>query len=353
MRDGLWTKGLVIGIAMLFVGVSVLQQIQTPLKAGLTDGLIGYWNFNEGSGSVAHDSSGNGYDGNLYGATWTTGKYGSALEITNTSYVGDISSSFDNSITTAFTVAAWIKWYGPSSYPHNCIIFDGRGEPSLGQGFLFYIDPGSHQLGFWLNQDLPGSDILSISTLPIGSWTHVAVVFDHSSNVCRWYINGNLDNTHTIPNAYIQSPVQPFIGSNHWAPIDGNWAPLNGVLDEVRIYNRALSKNDIKQLCNQRLPANNPPNKPTTPTGPNTGIINTAYIFTTTTKDPNGNLVYYKWSWGDGSVSDWIGPYDSGILTNASHTWIKKGIYQIKVKAKDIFNAESAWSDTLKITISR
>jgi len=254
----MWTKGLVFGIIMLFVAINVTSSVSSTFAelkgelsekslVPLTEGLIGYWNFNEGSGSVAHDSSGNGYNGNIYGATWTTGKYGSALEIKDTSYVGDISPSYDDSITTALTVAAWIKWYGPSSYPHDCIIFDGRGNP--GQGFIFRIDSWSanNKLLFWLNDDAGVQKCRSISLIPIGSWTHVAAVFDHSSNICHLYINGNLDNTSTITQAFSQSGYEPLIGNNHF--LDGKWAPFNGIEDEIRIYNRALSDNEIKQLA--------------------------------------------------------------------------------------------------------
>jgi hypothetical protein len=55
--------------------------------------------------------------------------------------------------------------------------------------------------------------------------------------------------------------------------------------------------------------------------------------------------------WGDGTSSDWSGPIESGEEFNASHTWSSKGNYEIKVKAKDIYGAESSWSDPLPITM--
>jgi hypothetical protein len=360
MRDDLWIKGLVVGIILLFVGTSVLPSISgnqgkttkngqdSPKTLGLTGDLIGYWKFDEGSGSIAHDSSGNGLNGNINGSTqWTTGKNGSALEITGTGFVGDISSSYDDSITTAFTVAAWVKWYGPPAYPHHNLIFDGRG--SYDNGFVFYINMFSGKLEFNLNQ--PGSVCQSISTIPIGSWTHVAVVFNDSSDVCRFYINGNLDNTVTTTFTYYNSDFVPAaIGNSLWAPGDGNWAPFTGILDEVYLYKKALSTHEIERLAGV-VSVNHNPNTPSTPSGKKLGKINVDYAYTTKTTDVDEDPLYYLWDWGDGTTSGWLGPYGSNVTADAIYKWTTKGSHKIKVKAMDLFGAESPWSDPLPITM--
>ncbi|HEC80947.1 MAG TPA: PKD domain-containing protein [Thermoplasmatales archaeon] len=99
-------------------------------------------------------------------------------------------------------------------------------------------------------------------------------------------------------------------------------------------------------------PTNTPPNTPTTPQGTTAGFINTNYTYTTTTNDPQGDQIYYKFDWGDGTYSGWLGPYESGITINASHSWNTPGVYSIKVKAKDTSNLESGWSNTLQVTIT-
>jgi hypothetical protein len=68
--------------------------------------------------------------------------------------------------------------------------------------------------------------------------------------------------------------------------------------------------------------------------------------------DPDEDQIYYLWSWGDGNISNWEGPYNSGEIVNASHTWSQKGTYLIKVKAKDQFE-ESEWSDSTTINIMK
>jgi hypothetical protein len=95
----------------------------------------------------------------------------------------------------------------------------------------------------------------------------------------------------------------------------------------------------------------NPPNQPDTPTGPTKGSLNREYTFSTRATDPDGDQIYYKWDWGDGQSSDWLGPYTSGLTVQASHTWTQLGTYELKVKAKDINEATSDWSEPLTITI--
>jgi parallel beta-helix repeat protein len=96
---------------------------------------------------------------------------------------------------------------------------------------------------------------------------------------------------------------------------------------------------------------NKPPDKPSI-YGPVNGRPRKEYKFETRTIDPDDDQVYYKWNWDDNSYSDWIGPYESGEETSASHSW-RKGNYNITVKAKDIFGAESEWSYPFTIIIPR
>ncbi len=98
---------------------------------------------------------------------------------------------------------------------------------------------------------------------------------------------------------------------------------------------------------------NNPPNKPSKPFGQKNGKIGQNYSYTINTTDPDGDQVYYNWSWGDNTYSGWIGPYDSGEKINESHIWTMKGNYEIKVKARDIYGYKSEWSDPLSITMPK
>jgi hypothetical protein len=93
------------------------------------------------------------------------------------------------------------------------------------------------------------------------------------------------------------------------------------------------------------------PNKPAKPSGPTTGKPGEEYIYTTYYSDPEGEQVYYMWNWADGTFSDWIGPYESGDTASATHSWDDLGTYNIRVKAKDIHDNETEWSNPLAVTI--
>ncbi|HEC87579.1 MAG TPA: PKD domain-containing protein [Thermoplasmatales archaeon] len=98
---------------------------------------------------------------------------------------------------------------------------------------------------------------------------------------------------------------------------------------------------------------NHPPDKPDRPSGEMNGRVGHTYTYYSRTTDPDGDQVYYKFSWGDGTSTGWLGPYSSGSTVSASHTWTSWGTYDIKVKAKDIHGNESSWSDPLPVTMPR
>jgi outer membrane protein assembly factor BamB len=95
---------------------------------------------------------------------------------------------------------------------------------------------------------------------------------------------------------------------------------------------------------------NQPPNAPTI-TGPNEGVVGEEHGYTCASTDPEGDDIYYYIDWGDETNSGWLGPYDSGHNAIANNSWSTAGEYDITVKAKDTYDAESNWSDPLTITI--
>jgi C1A family cysteine protease len=107
---------------------------------------------------------------------------------------------------------------------------------------------------------------------------------------------------------------------------------------------------DTANFCIKALTRINPtPNKPATPQGQEQGNINIEYTYSSVTTDPDDEVIYYLFDWDDTSDSGWLGPYTSGELCETAHIWTEQGSYQIRVKAKDIFGAESEWSDPLPV----
>jgi len=96
-----------------------------------------------------------------------------------------------------------------------------------------------------------------------------------------------------------------------------------------------------------------PPNKPSKPTGETSIEAGETYQYLSSTTDPEGSQVFYKWGWGDGTFSEWLGPYGSGEEVEASHSWSERGSYAVKVKAKDSEGIEGEWSDPLSVSLPR
>jgi hypothetical protein len=119
-------------------------------------------------------------------------------------------------------------------------------------------------------------------------------------------------------------------------------------------------------------PSGYDPEIPEKPEGPTQVKPNQEYTFTTTTttdlevvvtaynKIPyeaeilvNSSQIYFMWSWGDETYSEWLGPFNSGETAVASHSWAEISNYQVRVKAKDAFDQETDWSEPLTVSVPR
>jgi hypothetical protein len=98
---------------------------------------------------------------------------------------------------------------------------------------------------------------------------------------------------------------------------------------------------------------NNQPITPNAPSGPDSIKIGDTAIYSVSTIDPDGDQIFYQFDWGDEELDEPIGPYDSGEECEISHHWSEKGDFQIKVKAIDKYGAESDWSNSLPVSISK
>jgi hypothetical protein len=97
---------------------------------------------------------------------------------------------------------------------------------------------------------------------------------------------------------------------------------------------------------------NQPPRDPDRPNGPASGRVRVEHTYTTHSSDPDEDAMYYLFDWGDGTTSTWVKQQDMGEGI-ASHAWILRGTYEVKVKAKDIYGKESNWSEPLPITMPK
>lgn|GEM_PF-6621769 len=95
---------------------------------------------------------------------------------------------------------------------------------------------------------------------------------------------------------------------------------------------------------------NDPPEAPII-NGPISGKTNIAYLWNFTTIDPENDEVFYKIDWGDGTMSDWYGPYSSSQIIQKPHIYSYQSKFTITAKAKDLYGLESDWGPPLQVNI--
>jgi hypothetical protein len=211
----------------------------------LTIGLVGYWKFDETSGTIAFDCSGNGYNGTLmHGPTRVAGKTGKALDFNGTSnyVVIAATSALDN--LTAMTFSAWIY---PRVDSHWHVIDKGDGDKRL------YAE-GLHLILRGIVRDSSGvaNSESDSNTVVLNTWQHVAMTWSLADSTIRLYRNGTEVAYSSIRAVNTGSPLDD---SSHPFTIGVEGALesitfFNGLIDEVRIYNRVLSANQITALYN-------------------------------------------------------------------------------------------------------
>lgn len=203
----------------------------------LPEGLVAHWTFDEGSGTIAYDSVGsvNGSIRNMESSDWVNGRFGKALNFDGEDEYIQFSDVLDNKLGSSFTIGVWIK-LGEGALNRsevNTVFWKCDDRPSINIG----IDG---RVGFCQWYSGAGT-VRSTQILKEGEWYHLSYVYDGSG--IAGYINGNC--VGTAPNAGY-SP-----GSNLYIAADLGQRCFKGIIDDVRIYGRALSAGEIQVLCNQ------------------------------------------------------------------------------------------------------
>ena len=222
-----------------------------------TGGLVAYWSFDEGSEDKAYDYSVNSNDGIIHGANWTTaGALGSALEFDG---VGDYVKIENNSSQqmTQITVSAWINLNADVGNTQARIICKQQTNVlawgleifGLGYGNDVCGYSAGNQLNFHDSDGSASYNCLSTTHLNLNQLYHVAVTDD--AGLITIYINGLEDYSSTgygIP-SIISAPI--IIGATN--PPD--YFFFNGLIDEVAIYNKALTDSEILDYYTSVIPA--------------------------------------------------------------------------------------------------
>jgi chitodextrinase len=309
----------------------------------LIDGLLGYWRFEDGAGSTATDSSGNGRHGTLSGdATWDTGKLGGGMSLDGDQDWVDMGNlpefNFNNQ---SFSFAFWTNNMGAEP---GVKFGKGRGGPR-GWG----ISQQQFAIGYGFGGFGGASEYLYYqNNTPNGVWTHLAMTLDFPTRTVTLYQDGAAvpgpTGSLVLPGSFdlndINVPVPLMLGT----AMSGQLPYYEGVLDEVYLFDRTLSATDIAALA-----AVSPPNQgPAVDAGPTQSypVSNSAVLDGTVTDDGSPNpltptAIYWSKASGPGYVT-----FDDPTAVDTTAHFSQPGIYVLQLWASD---GELSLADTVII----
>jgi uncharacterized repeat protein (TIGR01451 family) len=222
-------------------GATTTVNLHFSTGVSLTSGLIGYWTFNEGTGSVAHDSSGSGYNTTLSNSTWTTGLFSFGL-----SFNGSNSQGVTSAIpfTNAFSVSAWVSPAVTSQSANAAIA-----QADSAAGVYLGVDSTGTQYKFIVNGATGSSGSCAYSGIVSGcaqggtvssGWHLVNGTYDGTTGIL--YVDGVMvaSDTFTAPGS---ASLALNMGRNY-----SSGAGWNGILDDMRLYSRPLAAEEVSSL---------------------------------------------------------------------------------------------------------
>ncbi len=268
----------------------------------------------------------------------------------------------DGSGTVAVLIAAYIMSQYIFDHTIKFVTFSGE-EQGL-YGSRVYSQEASNQ--GWNIAGVLNADMISYATSPT-SENNVDVYVNSAST---WLYTYTV-NVNTQYNEYISLTLHnagTSSGSDHYYFWQRGYSAVfyfeyemtpyyhtsGDTIDHINptyaVKNVKLIIATLAELAEPDIPSN-PPDAPVL-TGPTNVVINEQCTYTVVTTDPDDDDVFYYIDWGDGSNTGWIGPFNSSVPTQSSHIWTGLGSYTVKAKAKDVYGAQSEWSDLLIVTVS-
>ncbi len=201
------------------------------------DGLVAYWSFNDGAGKTAADVTGNGYDGKFEGAPkWVDGKFGTALEFDGEDDYVAVADDDALDLTDKIT---WMAWFSP-----NDVLTSRRLMVKNNSIFVIFDFGNKNSIDFLVKPENTFAESKT-TDWTVGEWYHFAGTFD--GKTMKVYVNGKLEGeaANNVPIA--PSDLELWIGGDDYGrPSDF----FPGKIDEVRLYEKALSEAQIQKAMN-------------------------------------------------------------------------------------------------------
>jgi chitodextrinase len=229
-------RAMLVGLAVAMCGAGASNGVHNAFSA--SDSLVAAYSFDGGSGTIVTDESGNGNNGALSGATWTTsGKNKSALTFDGVNDWVTVPDSASLDLAAGMTLEAWVRPTVIGQF--RTVVAKER------PGGIVYALHASEDTSRPVGQvDIGGErNAVGPSPLPRNAWSHLATTYDGTT--VRLYVNGVLGGSSTIVGSMPASAGPLRLGGNS---IWSEW--FQGQLDDVRIYKRALTATEIQADMN-------------------------------------------------------------------------------------------------------
>lgn len=249
---------MIARLTAVCVSIIVITLLFTCISYAKIDpkSIVGMWFFEEYKGDIAKDSSGNGNDGKIIGAKWVEGKFGSALEFNGASDYVDCGNDPILNPTSEITVAAWVQLASsqPAGLGWSIVAkgWDAKITPYTLWHLNDWVGVQAGMYGFAFGTYAPGWAVAgspdSESLAEDKKWNHVLGTFDGSKfNI---YVNGNFIAS-SPTSTLLENDVITTIG----AYVEGGGIKyyFNGTIDDVAIFNVALTQDDIKSIATNGL----------------------------------------------------------------------------------------------------
>ncbi len=259
VADAAWQDlyGLTKGTSTAyFVAASGTKQIVIEGKEGVLsneifDGLVAHWNFDEATSTAittTFDTSGKANHGTLTNSpsrATTTCKVSYCLDFDGVNDYVVVSNSVSiQGIASKGTIAAWVKLDTLPTGSNLATMVDIDGTGCTARGLFFYIS--SNQFKLQYGGGGVCRNVNSTTQPPISTWTHVVATWDSSGG--KIYVNGVQEGSNASAPDFSIAQASTYIGSQ-----GGTLRFVDGMLDDVRLYNRALSADEIQRLWNSTV----------------------------------------------------------------------------------------------------
>ena len=208
---------------------------------------ISQWKFDETSGTIASDSADNNPGTLVDGPVWTQGKTGGAINFDGVDDFINLSPNENLAMRTGdFTIAGWINLdevCGPTWNDRVCPIISTRFLNSSDTSDGYYLGIAVSHIFFQIGDGTANNGNFMMPYTYTNSWHHIAAVRDKSTNEFKLYLDGQLTGTNPDTLGDVNNLIAPWIG--------GRYTFFKGKMDNLRIYNTALSDAEIAILAQQ------------------------------------------------------------------------------------------------------